>query len=179
MRADAAKNREHILAVAHEALRESGDASLIGIARRAGVGPGTLYRHFPTREALLAAVYQDDVDRLVRSVSKILAEHAPLDAFRAWFRALADLVQLKRGLGDALQSPALQEVTSRTRASVVSAVGELIAACAADGSMREGLDPEDVLLMMSFMTRVESTPAAVAQADRAMELAISGLAGAG
>jgi AcrR family transcriptional regulator len=53
MRADAAKNREHILAVAREALRESGDASLIGIARRAGVGPGTLYRHFPTREALV------------------------------------------------------------------------------------------------------------------------------
>ena len=77
MRADAAKNREHVLAVAREALREAGDASLIGIARRAGVGPGTLYRHFPTREALIAAVYQDDVDRLVRLVPQVLAEHAP------------------------------------------------------------------------------------------------------
>jgi AcrR family transcriptional regulator len=175
MRADAAKNREHILAVARDALREAGDAPLIGIARRAGVGPGTLYRHFPTREALIAAVYRDDVERLVRSVPQVLAEHAPLDAFRAWFRTLADLVQLKRGLGEALQTPVLQEVISSAYAPVVSAVGELIAACAADGSMREGLNPEDVLLMMSFMTRVEPTPAAAARADRAMELAIYGL----
>ena len=175
MRADAAKNREHILAVAREALREAGDASLIGIARRAGVGPGTLYRHFPTREALIAAVYSGDVERLVGSVPQVLAEHAPLDAFRVWFRTLADFVQLKRGLGEALQSPVLQEVISTTYAPVVSAVGELIAACAADGSMREGLDPEDVLLMMSFMTRVEATSAAAARAERTMELAIDGL----
>jgi AcrR family transcriptional regulator len=175
MRADAVKNREQILAVAREALRESGDASLIGIARRAGVGPGTLYRHFPTREALIAAVYSGDIERLVGSVPRILTEHAPLDAFRVWFRTLADFVQLKRGLGDALQTPVLQEVISTTYAPVVSAVGELIAACAADGSMREGLDPEDVLLMMSFMTRLERTPDAIARADRAMELAICGL----
>ena len=175
MRADAVKNREHILAVAREALREAGDASLIGIARRADVGPGTLYRHFPTREALIAAVYKEDVERLVRSVPQVLAEHAPLDAFRVWFRTLADFVQLKRGLGEALQTPVLQEVTDSAYAPVVSAVGELIAACAADGSMREGLDPEDVLLMMSFMTRVGPISAAAARADRAMELAIEGL----
>jgi AcrR family transcriptional regulator len=142
MRADAAKNREHILAVARDALRESGDASLIGIARRAGVGPGTLYRHFPTRAALIAAVYAGDVERLVRSVPQVLAD---------------------------------QEEINSSYPRVVSAVGELVAACAADGSIREGLDPEDVLLMMSFMTRVEPTPAALARADRAMELAIRGL----
>jgi AcrR family transcriptional regulator len=175
MRADAARNREHILAVAREALRESGDSSMIGIARRAGVGPGTLYRHFPTREALIAAVYKDDVERLVRLVPQVLAEHAPLDAFRAWFRTLADFVQLKRGLGETLQTPVLQEEVNGAYAPVVAAVGELIAACAADGSMREGLNPEDVLLMMSFMTRVEPTPAAAARADRMMELAIYGL----
>jgi hypothetical protein len=108
-------------------------------------------------------------------VPQVLAERAPLDAFRAWFRTLADFVQLKRGLGEALQTPVLQEVISSTYAPVVSAVGELIAACVGDGSMREGLDPEDVLLMMSFMTRVEPTPAAATRADRAMELAIYGL----
>ena len=175
MRADAAKNREHILAIARDALRESGDSSMIGIARRAGVGPGTLYRHFPTREALIAAVYREDVECLVRLVPQLLAEHAPLDAFRAWFRTLADFVQLKRGLGETLQTPVVQEKISSAYAPVVSAVGELIAACAADGSMREGLDPEDVLLMMSFMTRAGSTPAATARADRLMELAIYGL----
>jgi AcrR family transcriptional regulator len=175
MRADAAKNREHILAVARDALRESGDAPMIGIARRAGVGPGTLYRHFPSREALIAAVYKDDVERLVRLVPRLLAGYAPLDAFRAWFRTLADFVQLKHGLGEALQFPVVQEEVTSAYAPVVSAVSELIAACAADGSMREGLDPEDVLVMMSFMTRVRPAPAAAAQADRAMELAINGL----
>ena len=175
MRADAAKNREHILAVAREALRESGDSSMIGMARRAGVGPGTLYRHFPTREALIAAVYSGDVERLVRLVPQLLAEHAPLDAFRAWFRTLADFVQLKRGLGETLQAPVLQEEVNSAYAPVVAAIGELIAACAADGSMRQGLNPEDVLLLMSFMTRVEPTPAAAARADRLMELAIYGL----
>jgi hypothetical protein len=115
------------------------------------------------------------VERLVRSVPQVLAEHAPLDAFRVWFRTLADFVQLKRGLGETLQTPVLQEVISTTYAPVVSAVGQLLAACAADGSMREGLDPEDVLLMMSFMTRLDLTPAAAARADRAMELAIYGL----
>ena len=105
----------------------------------------------------------------------LLAEHAPLDAFRAWFRTLADFVQLKRGLGETLQAPVVQEEVSSAYAPVVAAVGELIAACAADGSMREGLDPEDVLLLMSFMTRAGSTPAAAARADRLMELAIYGL----
>ena len=120
-------------------------------------------------------MYSGDVEHLVRSVPQVLAEHAPLDAFRVWFRTLADFVQLKRGLGEALQTPVLQEVTDSAYAPVVSAVGELIAACIADGTMREGLDPEDVLLMMSFMTRVEPASAAAARADRAMELAIYGL----
>jgi hypothetical protein len=73
----------------------------------------------------------------------------------------------------------VQEEINSSYARVVSAVAELVAACTADGSMREGLDPEDVLLMMSFMTRVEPTAAALARADRAMELAISGLRRAG
>jgi hypothetical protein len=129
-----------------------------------------------TRRRLhLHAAARDDLDRLVRLVPQVLAEHAPLDAFRAWFRTLAEFVQLKRGLGETLQAPVLQEVISSTYAPVVSAVGELIAACAADGSMREGLNPEDVLLMMRVMTRVGPTPAAAAHADRAMELAIYGL----
>lgn len=84
------------------------------------------------------------------------AEHTPLNAFRAWFRTLAEFVQLKRGLGEALQSPVVQEEVTSAYAPVVSAVGELITSCAADGSMREGLDPEDVLVLMRFMTRARA-----------------------
>lgn len=76
-RSDALKNREAILQVAHDALAESPDASLNSIAKRAGVGAGTLYRHFPTREALILEVHRRDVDRLVDSVPGILATHAP------------------------------------------------------------------------------------------------------
>jgi hypothetical protein len=98
---------------------------------------------------------------------------------RSWAAGPEELsgctVQFLSCLGEALQTPVLQEVISSAYAPVVSAVGELVAACAADGSMGEGMNPEDVLLMMSFMTRVESTPAAAARADRAMELAINGL----
>ena len=82
LRSDAQRNREHILRIAHDALAESGATSLNEIAKRAGVGPGTLYRHFPTREALILAVYQHDIERLVDSVPRVLAANAPLDAFR-------------------------------------------------------------------------------------------------
>src|SRR3981189_2908491 len=88
-RSDALKNREAILQAAHDALAESPHASLNSIAKRAGVGPGTLYRHFPTREALVLAVYRHDVQQLVDSAPVLLEEHSPLDALRLWFDRLA------------------------------------------------------------------------------------------
>ena len=103
LRSDAQRNREHVLRIAHDAFAESGATSLNEIAKRAGVGPGTLYRHFPTREALILAVYQHDIERLVDSVPRVLAANTPLDAFRRWFRTLADYVRVKRGLGDEVQ----------------------------------------------------------------------------
>ncbi|MFG1922031.1 TetR/AcrR family transcriptional regulator [Cryptosporangium sp. NPDC048952] len=175
VRADAAKNREQILAVAREAFGESTEASMIGIARRAGVGAGTLYRHFPTREALLVAVYRDEVERLVGAVPRMLADHSPLDAFRAWFWMFAEAVRFKYGLGDALQAPVLQEEVSGTVTPMVAAVRELLAACAADGSMRPGLDAEDVLVVMAFMTRIDRLPGGPDQAERAMDLVLTGL----
>ena len=103
-RSDAQRNRDHILQVAHDAFAESGTTSLNEIAKRAGVGPGTLYRHFPTREALILAVYRRDMQRLVDSVPDVLAIHPPLDAFRFWFHTLAEYVRVKHGLGEALRS---------------------------------------------------------------------------
>ena len=97
-RSDAQQNREHILRIAHEAFAEDGAVSLNSIAKRAGIGAGTLYRHFPTREALILAVYRHDVQRLVDSVSDVLAKNPPLQAFRVWFQTLADYVRLKHGL---------------------------------------------------------------------------------
>jgi AcrR family transcriptional regulator len=175
LRSDAAKNREHILQVAHDAFAESGAASLNMIAKRAGVGAGTLYRHFPTREALLLAVYQHDIERLVNSVPDVLAKNAPLDAFRVWFHTLADYVRVKHGLGEALHSAAVQDAVNATYEPVATAVGRLIDACVADGTMRDGLDPDDVLLLMGFMWRVDAAPDGKKQAARIMELTINGL----
>jgi AcrR family transcriptional regulator len=174
-RSDAVRNREHILQVAHDAFAESSETSLNAIAKRAGVGPGTLYRHYPTREALILAVYQHDVRRLVDSVTEVLATQAPLEAFQTWFRTLADYVKVKHGLGDALQTAAVKDAINATYAPVVNAVTTLLDACLADGSVRDGLDPDDVLLLMGFLWRVPDDPAGKEQARRLMDIVINGL----
>ncbi|MEU7334703.1 TetR/AcrR family transcriptional regulator [Streptomyces sp. NPDC007074] len=173
-RSDALKNREAILQVAHDVLAGAPDASLNSIAKRAGVGPGTLYRHFPTREALILEVYRRDVDRLVDSVPDALTDHAPLDALRHWFLTLAAYVRLKHGLGDALNSAAAQEVVDATSASVTAAVGRLLDACERAGAVRAGLDPTDVILLISCLWRTPDSPDGAAQANRLLELAIDG-----
>ena len=175
VRADAQRNREHILQVAHDAFAESGTTSLNEIAKRAGVGPGTLYRHFPTRAALILAVYRRDVQRLVDSVDDLLRTHAPLDAFRVWFHTLADYIRVKHGLGEALHNAAVQDAINETYAPVVTAVGRLIDACAADGSLRSDLDPADVLLLMGFLWRAADGPQGKNQARRIMNLVVEGL----
>jgi AcrR family transcriptional regulator len=174
-RMDAVKNRERILDVARVAFAEDGAVSLNAIAKQAGVGPGTLYRHFPTREALILAVYRSEVTRVADDVARLLAEHPPLEAFRIWFRTLASYVRLKHGLGEALHTAAVQDVVNDAYAPVIAAVGTLLRACAEAGSLRPGLDPDDVLLLMGFMWRVSTDAQGFARADRLMELAITGL----
>ncbi|HEY6500979.1 MAG TPA: TetR/AcrR family transcriptional regulator [Streptosporangiaceae bacterium] len=175
VRAHALRNREHILQVASEAFAESGTTSLNAIAKRAGVGAGTLYRHFPTREDLILAVYQRDVQRLVDSVPDILAEHPPLDSFRIWFLTLADYIRVKHGLGDALYTAAAQSVVNEAYAPVIAAVTVLLRACANHGSLRDGLDPGDVLLLMGFLWRTPATDQGREQARRLLDLTIEGL----
>lgn len=175
-RADALKNRQHILEIAHDAFAESGATSLNEIAKRAGVGAGTLYRHFPTREALILAVYAHDIERLVTSVPKLLAENAPHRAFRIWFATLTDYIRVKHGLGEALHSPAAQEAIQGTYAPVIAAIDQLIAACVAEGSMRDGLLAADILILMSFLWRLPADAEGRAQAERLVDTVMAGLA---
>ena len=174
-RADALLNRERILAVSYAAFAADPKVSLNAIAKLAGVGPGTLYRHFPTREDLLLAVYQQEVQVLVQAVGGVLEQYPPLDALRVWFLRLADLVQVKHGLGEALQSAAAQHAVSETYAPVTAAIGVLLAACEEAGDVRPGLDPADVLLLMGFLWRAGPDEAGQRQARRVLELAIRGL----
>jgi AcrR family transcriptional regulator len=177
-RADALRNRAHLLEVAADALSEDGSTSLNEIAKRAGVGAGTLYRHFPTREALLLAVYRHDVQRLADSVDTVLARHPddPLAAFRAWYVKLAGYVRVKHGLGDALNTAGAQAVIDDTYAPVTAATKTLLDACAAAGAVRADLDPMDVLLLMGFLWRVPDTRAGRAQAARILDVVLAGLA---
>jgi AcrR family transcriptional regulator len=174
-RTDALHNRERILDAAHEALQESADASLNSIAKRAEVGAGTLYRHFPTREALILAVYQHDIKRLVDGVPDVLSQHEPLDAFRVWFEQLADYVRVKHGLGDALHTAAAQQIVNDTYGPVTAAVTDLLDACQAAGTVRPGHNPADVLLLMGFLWRVSDDPDGCAQAARTFQLVLDGL----
>ena len=96
-RADAQRNRERLLEVAKEAFTQSGaDASLEDIAKQAGVGPGTLYRHFPTREALLEAVYRSEMEKLAAAEQKFAKEMAPIEALRAWLLLFVDAIEAKQ-----------------------------------------------------------------------------------
>ncbi|BBC98418.1 TetR/AcrR family transcriptional regulator [Streptomyces griseofuscus] len=174
-RADALKNRETILEVAHDALAESPGASLNSIAKRAGVGAGTLYRHFPTREALILEVYRHDLARLTASVPDVLAEHPPLDAFRRWFTTLTAYVRIKHDLGEALHSAAAQEVISASWPPVTAAVQQLLDACEQAGDIRPGIDPADVIMLLSCLWRTPDTPDGTTQATRLLDLAITGL----
>jgi len=175
LRADAQHNRERILQAAHHALAESGDASLNSIAKKAGVGAGTLYRHFPTREALILAVYRHDVQHLVESVPALLATHPPLRALRLWFERLAEYVKIKHGLGDALSAATAHDIVSETYEPVTGAIGELLQACEDAGSTRPGLDPGDILLLMGFLWRTGPGEEGKAQATRLLELVIESL----
>jgi AcrR family transcriptional regulator len=174
-RSDAQRNRERILAVAYEALAADPGTSLNAIAKLAGVGPGTLYRHFPTREELILTVYRREVQALAGQVPAVLAEYEPLDAIRVWFRRLAAYVRVKHGLGEALHTAASQQVINETYPPVTAAVGQLLAAAEAAGNVRPGLDPADVLLVMGFLWRVPPGEEGLRQADRILELVLAGL----
>ena len=171
----AARNRVAILEVAHELLAESATVSMNEIAKRAGVGAGTLYRHFPTREDLILAVYRHDVHKLVGSVDEALATHPPLEAFTTWFETLAAYIRVKHGLGEALHNAAIQNAIDETYAPVVAAVTRLLDACVADGSVRPGLDPGDVLLLMGYLWRVGPGAEGLAQSRRLTQIVLDGI----
>ncbi|MFC4585166.1 TetR/AcrR family transcriptional regulator [Sphaerisporangium corydalis] len=174
-RADAQLNRERIFAVAYAAFAEDPRVSLNAIAKLAGVGAGTLYRHFPTREDLILAVYRQEVRSLVASVHDVLAENPPIEALRVWFLRLADLLRVKHGLGDALQTAAVQDAVNETYAPVTEAIGVLLRACEDAGEVRPGLGPDDVLVFMGFLWRVPPGEAGERQSRRLLDLAIRGL----
>ena len=158
VRSDARENRARILAAAREALAADGSTSMNQIARRAGVGAGTLYRNFPTREALVLAVYQDEVTHIVGTAPELLAKMPPLEALRHWTTDLVEAMRRKHGLGDALSPGAHQAISEQSYGPVVAAITELLDAGKKDGSIRADADPSDFLQLTGALWRAASTP---------------------
>jgi AcrR family transcriptional regulator len=177
-RSDARRNRDAVLAAALEALTESPDASLNAIARRAGVANATLYRHFPTREELVLAVYQREVQRLVDKADSLLEEQAPIDALRSWVERLARYAVTKHGLADALRkatTPGSDLSSTDTYAAIVAALDRLLQANGAAGTLRPGLNADDVILAFAGLWQLDPASDWRAQAQRIYEIVLGGL----
>ena len=155
-RADAERNRARIVEVARAALTRSSDATLNSIARESGVGQGTLYRHFPTREALLVAVYRADLRALLDSAPGLLADHqdAPDQALRSWLDRLAGYGRIKHGAAEAVRAATRADLSAQYYAETLAVIGTLLGAGQAAGALRADADAEEVLLLVGFLWRV-------------------------
>ncbi|SNT27100.1 regulatory protein, tetR family [Asanoa hainanensis] len=174
MRADARANHDRLLAVAADAFaREGTDASLKAIARAAGVGIGTLYRRFPTREALIEAVYRNEVERLCAAAPDLLAVEPPAVALTAWMERFVDFMAAKRGIAEALLlSP---DDRWQTRAELSAALATLLDAGEAAGVVRSGVDPYDVLLSLGGITLIAGAEQQRELASRLIDLLLRGV----
>ena len=179
-RVDAQRNRQRLLDAALEAFTQRGlEASLEAIARTAGVGIGTLYRHFPTREALALAAYQHDVERLCESADELLKTLAPDTALREWLTRFSDYIITKRGMSDVIRAmltdpqPFYAELNVRER--VLAAVTTLLHRGAASDLIRKDIDAEVVLLAMIGVWYASAEQTTPRQASRLLDLLVDGL----
>ena len=160
-RADALRNRDRVLEAAKTVFSAGGsDASLEAVAREAGVGIGTLYRHFPTREALFEAVYRHEVDQLAALAEQLRNEGAPVDALRRWLHAYVQLVATKKGMLAALALAAhgKMELYAYSFDRLTKAVGLLLKRAIAAKDIRADITPEQLLRALIGMSYMHDQP---------------------
>jgi AcrR family transcriptional regulator len=178
LRADAQRNRDRVLEAAVRAFSQDGpDVTLDSIAKSAGVGIGTLYRHFPTREALVEAAYRNELAKLCDSVADLLATMPPAAATRAWMDLFVDYMTTKRGMADALRAVIASggNPFSESRDRLLTAITTLLDAGAAEGTVRQDVDPAVVLSGLSGVTLAAGEPTQRDNADRLLDLLMDGL----
>jgi AcrR family transcriptional regulator len=178
LRADAQRNRDRLLEAAVAAFSRDGlDGTLDAIAKDAGVGIGTLYRHFPTREALIEAAYRSELGRLCDAVPSLPRAMPPDAAMRAWMDRYVDYMATKRGMADALRAVIASggNPYAQSRDSLTSAITALLEAGVAAGTLRPDVRPEDVLLSLSGVSLTAGEPAQRDQAGRMLDLLMDGL----
>lgn len=159
LRADARRNRAALLAAAREALLADGDAYVEEIARRAGVSVGTLYRHFDTREALVAEVYRQEVAELCAAPAHLLEAHAPDEALRTFLLLLVEHAAVGRGMGEVLESIMATDspIFDDTRNEMARALDELLTAGVAAGLLRSGVSGRIVLRALGGICGLRTT----------------------
>ena len=178
-RADAARNRERVLQAAKAVFSTGGpQASLEAVAREAGVGIGTLYRHFPTREALFEAVYRREVDQLAELAQQLADCPAPVAALRRWLHANVEFVATKKGMAAALALAAYgsKDLKVYTSEQLTAAVAALMDRAVAAGELRADVGPEDVLRMLVSLCYGFDTPDWQANVLRLLDVFVDGLA---
>jgi len=177
-RADAVRNRERVLEAAKAVFSAGGaDASLEAVARRAGVGIGTLYRHFPTREALYEAVYRREVEQLGDLAEQLKNEAKPVDALRRWLRSNVEFVATKKGMSAALALAAHSspELHSYTFDRLTKAVGALLDRAVAAGEIRSDASAEDLLRALIGMCYMHDQPGWQSTVLRLLDVFVDGL----
>ena len=176
-RVDAQRNRERILETAKQAFTQSGaSASLDDIAKEAGVGPGTLYRHFPTREVLLQAVYRSEIEKLAAAERKFAQSMPPIEALRAWLLLFVDAIETKHLIAPVLNTligdP--KKVFAASHAQTHEALRALVKRAIESGDIRKDLDPMDLLRALVGVANVASSPDWQQSARRLVDILITG-----
>jgi AcrR family transcriptional regulator len=177
-RADAVRNRERVLEAAKAVFSAGGpDASLEEVARRAGVGIGTLYRHFPTRQSLFEAVYRREVQHLGELAEELKGDAAPVEALRRWLRSNVEFVATKKGMLAALALAAhgSSELYAETFKRLTKAVGALLERAVAAGEIRGDISPEDLLRALIGMCYMHDQPGWQATVHRLLDVFVDGL----
>ena len=177
-RADAERNRVRLLETAKAAFAEKGsDASLDEIARNAGVGAGTLYRHFPTRDALVAAVYRNETEQLVAAAGRLAETHPPVTALREWLLLFVDYIATKHGMSEVLNSivGGTSDLYSASTTQMKQAIAKLVERAVANGDIRLDLDPLDLLRALASVVKVSSAPDGKTAARRLVDILIAGI----
>jgi AcrR family transcriptional regulator len=176
-RADAQRNRERILEVAKQAFTRSGaNASLDDIASEAGVGPGTLYRHFPTREELIQAVYRSEMEKLAAAERKLAQSMPPIEALRAWLLLFVDAIETKQIIAPVLSTligdP--KKVFAASHDRIHEALSALVKRAIKSGDMRKDTDPMDLLRALVGVAHVATSPDWQQSAKRLVDILIIG-----
>jgi AcrR family transcriptional regulator len=177
-RADAERNRVRLLETAKSAFAEKGaGASLDEIARTAGVGAGTLYRHFPTRDALIEAVYRNEMAQLVDAATRLTETRAPIAALREWLVLFVDYMITKRGMSEALNSlvNGTSELYSTSTDQMRRAIVKLTDRAVASGDIRLDIDPLDLLRALAGVTNVNPGPDGTRAAKHMVDILIAGI----